>query len=533
MEENKISNLNSSDDIINYIKDSTFNSQDIVYKELIIQDEKIHIVYDEPMVDTTTISDFVIRSIKNSVNEKIFENIDNKIENFEEENNNTKISLENKIEQKLKKLNKNTSKEIEQIVTNLEKIITIGKIKKLDLTQDDIFYYLFSGFTCVIYHTIIYAVNTRGNIDRSISEPTSEKNIKGPKDAFTENYQNNIGLIRKRIKSEKLVLEESKVGRRSKTKIGIMYIEDIARPNLVEYIKEKLKKINIDAILDSNYIMEILEDSDKTDFPTMISTERPDLVSNMLLQGRLALIVENSPFVLIIPAFITDFINNVEDYYQKNVNLFITKIIRYIAFFITIFTPAIYVALTTFDQETIPTQLLLSFTTQREGVPFPAFLEAFIMIVSFELLREGDFRIPNTGGSTLSIVGALILGDAAVNAGIVSPIMIIVIAITTISGLMFTDINMANALRTWRFILLIFASMAGLVGVAVGLFLLIIKLASTTSATKPYTYPIAPINLNSIMKNLFKRKNISNDTKRQKILTNNLTKYVKIKEQAK
>ena len=255
--------------------------------------------------------------------------------------------------------------------------------------------------------------------------------------------------------------------------------------------------------------MEILADSNKTDFPTMISSERPGLASFYLLQGRVVLVVENSPFALIIPAFITDFINNVEDYYQKDINIWFTKIVRYIAFVITIFTPAIYVALITFDQEAIPTQLLLSFSTQREGVPFPAYIEAFFMIFAFEILREGDFRVPNAGGSTLSIVGALILGDAAVSAGIVSPIMIIVIALTTISGLMFSDINMSNALRTWRIIFLIFASIAGLAGIAVGTLLFIIKLASTTSSTKPYTYPLAPINLDTIGKIVIKRKNIS------------------------
>lgn len=530
MEENKISNFKTSEDVINYIKNSTFNSKDMAYREIIIQNEKIHIVYNESMADDNVISDFVIRSIKNSFNEQIFEDIDSKICDLEnEEKIDKNITLEDKINKKMTKLNKNNSKEILKVLDNLENTITISKVKKIDIQKEDIFYYIFSGFTCIIYDTVIYVVSTRVDLDRSISEPTSEKNIKGPKDAFNENYSKNIGLIRKRIKSEKLVLEEEKIGRRSKTKIGLMYIEDIARPRLVEYIKEKIKKIDIDAILDSNYIMEILEDSNKTDFPTMISSERPDLVSNMLLQGRIALIVENSPFVLVLPAFLMDFVNNVEDYYQKDSNVTITKIIRYIAFFITIFTPAIYVALTTFDQESIPTELLLSFSTQRQGVPFPAYVEAFLMILSFEILREGDFRIPNIGGSTLSIVGALILGDAAVNAGIVSPIMIIVIAITTISGLMFNDLNMANALRAWRFITLIFASIAGLVGVCVSLVLLIVKLASTTSATKPYTYPMAPLNLDSLGKYLLKRKNVSTDTKRQKILTDNLTKY-KVKE---
>lgn len=524
--------LKSSDEIIEYIKRSTFNSKDMVYKELDIQDEVIHIVYNETVADDISISNFIIRSIKNTFNSKIYRDIDEKISNDKNEN----LDKRSKKESLLSKL-KNSFKEdelkihIKEALNNLDKNITMAKSKKLDLSKDDIFYYIFSGFTCVIYKTNIYAVSTRADIDRGISEPTTEKSIRGPKDAFTENYQTNIGLVRKRIKSEKLVLEEEIVGRRSKTKIGVLYIEDIVRPKLVDYIKKKLSKIDIDAILDSNYIIEIIEDSTKTDFPTMISSERPDLVSFYLLQGRIALVVENTPFVIVIPAFLNDFINNIEDYYQKDLNVVITKFIRYLAFIITIITPALYVALITFDQESIPTQLLLSFSTQREGVPFPAYIEAFIMIFAFEILREGDYRVPNTGGSTLSIVGALILGDAAVSAGIVSPIMIIVIAITTISGLMFTDISMANALRSWRIIFLIFSSIAGLVGVGVACVLLISKLASTTSATKPYTYPIAPFNFDTVSKNIIKRTNISKDVKREKILTNNLTKYKIEKEQ--
>lgn len=532
MDEQKIANLKTDDDIIKYIKDSTFNSKDMVYKKLDVHSEIVHIVYNEAMADDESISNFIIRSIKNIFNSQIFKNIDEKVSNEEDNTNdknndkkNKKESLIYKLKNNLLKDDKNLKLEINNILNNLDKNIDMAKSKKLDLKKDDIFYYIFSGFTCVIYQTNVFALSTRAKIDRSVTEPTTEKNIRGPKDAFIENYQTNIGLVRKRIKSENLVLEEEIIGRRSKTKIGILYIEDIVRPKLVDYIKNKLQKIDIDAILDSNYIIEIIEDSTKTDFPTMISTERPDLVSFYLLQGRIALVVENTPFVIVIPAFLNDFISNIEDYYQKDLNVVITKIIRYLAFIITIITPALYVALITFDQESIPTQLLLSFATQREGVPFPAYIEAFIMIFAFEILREGDYRVPNTGGSTLSIVGALILGDAAVSAGIVSPIMIIVIAITTISGLMFTDISMSNALRSWRIIFLIFSSIAGLVGVGIATFLLIAKLASTTSATKPYTYPIAPINLDTIRKSVIKRSNISKDVKRQKILTDNLTKY--------
>ena len=395
MEQEKYSlknNIKNSEDIINYIKKNTFNSKDIVYKKLDVEGEKVDIVYNESLCDENAISNFIIRSIGNlvseSLNEKIVneisnenkalnENLNNSDENTKnKEKANKKVSLKQRVDNR-KNFNTAQKIDVNRILEKLQKNITIGKSKKIDIETDDIFYYLFSGFTFIIYDTTIIAFGTGALLDRSISEPTSEKNVKGPKDSFIENYQINVGLIRKRIKTEKLVLNESQVGRRSKTKIGILYIQDICRKDFVDSIIQQIEKIDIDAIIDSNYIMEILEDSNKTDFPTMISTERPDLVSFYLLQGRVALVIENTPFVLVIPAFITDFVNNIEDNYQKDINVFITKLVRYLAFVITIFTPAFYVALVAFDQESIPTKLLLSFATQREGVPFPAYLWDF------------------------------------------------------------------------------------------------------------------------------------------------------------
>lgn len=533
MEENNSKKFNSAKEIIDYIKNSTSNSEDMVYKELELGKETINIVYSEATSDGNFIADFIIRSLRYLFNE----NINEKIEKKENDSNviekvNTEKKRKGNLQEKIKEkkeedLNSNENN-FANILENLDKNLGAGKIKKLDINNEDIFYYIFSGFTCIIYDKEVFAVESRASLDRSITEPAIENTIKGPKDCFIENYSKNIGLVRKRLRTEKLVLEEQKVGRRTKTKVGILYISDIAKIELVNNIKEKLKNIDIDAILDSNYIMELIENSKKSDFPTIISTERPDLVSFYLLQGRIALVVENSPFVLVIPAFIMDFVNNAEDNLQQSRSVTLTKIVRYIAFIITIITPAFYVALITFDQETIPTQLLVSFATQRDGVPFPALVEAFLMILSFEILREGDYRVPNAVGSTLSIVGALILGDAAVNAGIVSPIMIIVIAITTISGLMFTDINMANALRLWRLIFLVFAGLAGIMGITIAAMLFIVKIASTKSFSKPYTYPVAPADYTSLIKTIFQRKDYSKDTKRQKILTNNLTKYKKV-----
>lgn len=537
--EKKIASLKTSEDIVNYIKESTFNSQDMMYRDLKIQDNVIMLVYNESLTSTAIISDFVIKSIRDFLNELY---TDNKLNNIEDKLNKyidsnlavkeNKATKHAKQDDELKgKLGRNKFC-IDNLISVLQENISISKVKKLDLTQDDIFYYLYSGFTCIIYDGKILAVETRGSLDRSINVPINENTIRGPKDAFIENFQSNVGLIRKRIKSEQLVLEQEIAGRRSKNKIGLLYSKDIAKPELIDYIKTKLKNIDIDGIIDSNYIAELIRDSDKSNFPTIISTERPDLASFYILEGRAAIIVENSPFILIVPAFVTDFINNIEDYFQNSNNITFTKVIRYIAFFITLFMPAFYISLITFNQEAIPTPLLISFIAQRKGVPFPAFIEALLMIISFEILREGDYRVPTVASSTLSIVGALILGEAAVSAGIVSPIMIIVIAITTISGLLFSDINLANTLRKWRIIMLLFAGISGLIGIAIGSLLLITKLASTTSFTKPFTYPLAPVNKTTIFERIFRRKNIAHDTKRMKILTNNMTKQ-KIKGSGK
>lgn len=400
---NKLEFLKTSKEIVDYIKEKTRNSNDVTYREITVNGDTIYIIFNEALTDTSVISNYVIRSIKD-IEKNIDENKDEikltkKIDNIIEDENNflPKIIKKKKLSSEIveKKMDEKKCINIFDIIDKLEKSISISKVKKIDLKQDNIFYYIFSGFTCIIHNTDILVAETKGKLDRGVSEPKTEGTIKGPKDAFLENYSSNVGLIRKRIKDEKLILDEKIIGRRSKTKVGLMYISDIAKPELIKYVNDKLSKIDIDAILDSNYIAECIENSTKADFPTIFSTERPDLVSFYILQGRIAIVVENSPFVLVLPAFVGDFINSIEDYYQKDKNTTFTKIIRYLAFIITITIPALYVALTTFDQESIPTDLLISFATQKKGVPFSAFIEALLMIISFEILREGDYRVPS------------------------------------------------------------------------------------------------------------------------------------------
>lgn len=359
---------------------------------------------------------------------------------------------------------------------------------------EDIFYKLASGFTCIFVDgtSEVITIETRSTLDRGVTEATSENIVRGPKDSFTENHQKNLGLIRKRIKDPNLWFKDVTVGRRTKTKVSVAYIKDVSNLKLVDNIIKQLKKIDIDGILDSGYIREFLLKDSKSVFPRFHSTERPDLACMSLLEGKIVILVENSPFVLLIPGLFIDFLHSPEDNYQKAINIDLTRIIRTLSFFITVMFPGIYVALTTFNPEIIPDELLISLAIQRGGVPFPTSLEILVMIITFEILRESDVRIPNASGAAIGIVGALVLGEAAVTAGIVSPIVIIVIGLTSISGLLFTEVDFVNGIRWWRFIFLIASSIMGVVGFVVCLIIFIAKLCSLEYFGISYLAPFAP-----------------------------------------
>ena len=520
----------NKEELVNYIKEKTNNSPDMMYRNINIDKYSTIVVYNEHVCNTEFISNFVVKSISNIIYDHVKTNDLNNINNSINDNQNTnkvtitKIKVKNKDNNIYLKDN-DKKKYNEELFLILSKQIYFSKAVIFDYDKDDLFYYIYSGFSIIILDNHIIALETRAFLNRSIDEPTNERSLKGPKDSFNENYSQNIGLVRKRLKDDKLKLIEERLGRRSKTKIGILYIEDICKHELLNEIHSKLKDIDIDAVFDSNTLSEFLiAKNNSTIFPTIISTERPDLVSNYLLQGRIVVIVENSPFAIVFPTVISDFFKQMDDYYEKSNSVLFIRFIRYLAFFITLFIPAIYVSLTTFNQEALPTELLVSFATQRASVPASAFLEALIMIISFEILREGDFRVPSMAGSTLSIVGALILGEAAVSAGIVSPVMIIVVAITTISGILFTDVNLINAVRRWRIILLIFAALAGIVGIIVATFLFIIKIVSIDNFGVTYTSPFAPLNFEELKTDTITRKNITKHKKRNSLFTKNITR---------
>lgn len=383
---------------------------------------------------------------------------------------------------------------------------------------DEIEYFITNGFTIVIRGNTILGIETRADINRGIPTPDTEPAPNGPKDAFTENYQINLGLIKKRLKSSKLKTEEFTIGRKTLTKVGLLYFDDIAEEETINLIKDKLNKIDIDGILDSSMIGQLICEEDKTHFPTYQITERPDFVSKALLEGKLAIVMDTSPFAIILPAFFIDFINPGIDNYHKSKNINFLKIIRFACFFLSMTVPAIYIALVNYNQETIPTELLVSFSIQRDGVPFPSIIEVLIMLFICEMLRESDLRFPNAYGSAISILGALVLGDAAVSAGIVSPITIIIIALTFMASLMFTEIEVSNALRNLRFIFLFAAAFYGILGLVFATFYFLIRINKIHSFGKPYFYPLVPFDKTYLLKTALKGP-LRKDKKRSSILT--------------
>lgn len=447
------------DRCIKKIKSDSGNSVDLNIKEIYVGKKRLVSIYLETITSSEQINNYVLKSIGKTI--------------IDEE------SL--------------TFKNIYDYFYNT---IPSGSLKKIE-TYEDLYAFLYSGFEIILVDDtgLAIAFEMRATLDRGVSTPTSEAIVRGPKDGFTENFNKNLGLIRRRIKSPSLFAKEKKLGRKTQTRVGILYMDDIADSKLVDEINERLGKIDIDGILDSGYLRELIEKDSKSNFPTIISTERPDKACMALLEGKVVIILDNSPFALIIPTFFVDYFHTTEDYYQKANNISFIRIIRFLAFIISILTPAYYVAITTHNQTSIPSGFLLNFASQREGVPFPGFVEALIMMLAFEILKESDTRSPSVGGSAISILGGIIIGDAAVSAGIVSPIMVIVISVTAISSLVFSSIDVVNAIRIWRIIFLISAALLGIYGIVLTGIFFIIKLSSIETFGKPFMFPFAPFNL--------------------------------------
>ena len=405
------------------------------------------------------------------------------------------------------------------IPRDIKKLIPAPNIKSVK-SYKDLKQFLNTGFTIIINNSQVIAIETKANLSRSIDNPSTEATLFGPKDSLVENYQTNLGLIKRRLKSSNLKDTTINIGKYTKSMCAILYIDGVAKLDLVNDIQKKLESIDIDGVNDIGQIKTSLINENKNVFPGVKITERPDVITNALLLGKIVLILDNSPYALIVPAFLADFINPISDNYSKSLNINFLKILRIICFFIAIIVPAFYVAVTTINQETIPVDLLINLQNQRENVPFPALMECIIVLIICEILRESDIRFPSNYGSAISILGGLVLSEAAVSSGIMSPIMIIVASITFISSMIFTDLEVINGLRLWRFLFLFIASVFGLYGVGLAIILLFINLCNYEVFNKPYFYPVAPFDPTYLKETLIKM----NNNRRSRYLSNNRNK---------
>lgn len=329
---------------------------------------------------------------------------------------------------------------------------------------------------------------------RTVSQPDTEKGIRGPRDGFNELFKVNIALIRRRLKSPYLRVKYARIGRRTQTDMAVLYEENLVNPSLLEEVYHRLSLIDVDAILDSGYIEQYIEDNPWSPFPQVQFTERPDRVTAALLEGRVAILVDGSPFALLVPAVLSNFLPTAEDHYERWLLMSGIRLIRTVSILTAILLPALYVAIVTFHQEMIPTRLAIAIAGTREGVPFPALFEALIMELAFELLREGGIRIPGTIGSTIGIVGGIIIGQAAVAAGIVSPIMVIIVALTAIGSFAIPAFSVSLSFRLLRFPLLLLGGAFGLYGVFAGIIIVLLHVANLHSFGVPYLSPVAPSN---------------------------------------
>ena len=372
-----------------------------------------------------------------------------------------------------------------------ESILSTGEVKKENdfekavaaILNGDCVLFLEGCAQCSI-------IACKGYEKRSVEQPSFDVSMRGPRESFNENLRTNTTLLRRRIKNSNLVFDNMVIGRKTSTNICVTYINGLAEPKLIKEVKKRLKKINVDMILESGYIQEYIEDSPFSIFSTIGTTERPDVLAAKLMEGRVGIIVDGSPFVLTVPFLFMEAFQNPEDYYIGIMYSGVVRFFRYLAFFLSILLPGIYVALTSFHQELIPTSLLFTIAASAEGVPFGSFAELSLFLLVFDLLKEAGIHMPKNIGQTISIVGGLVLGEAAIQAGLIGAPVVIIIAFTAVSGFVVPSIG--NEITLLRWIFLFLGGFLGGFGIAVGLIGLTVHITGLESFGYSFAAPFMP-----------------------------------------
>jgi len=383
--------------------------------------------------------------------------------------------------------------------------LTIGEIKKVTSAQDMI-HALFDGLTLIIVDGMaqVLAINIIGGVQRSPDEPPAERTLRGSREGFIEDLPANVSMIRRRLRDPNLVVEKTIVGKRTRTDVAILYIEDIADPEIVRNVKNKINQIDIDAIPATGYIEQFISDNHYSPFPQAKTSERPDRVIMELLEGRVVIMTEGTPGVLIVPTLFVSFLQASEDYYDRPVIATVNRLSRYLAFFMAVSLPALYISLLSFQPELIPYQLFVILAQARSEVPFPVLVEVLIQELIIQLVVETGLRLPTSIGQTVGVVAGVVLGQAAISANIASPAIIMVITITTISTFALPNYSMVLATRLIRVLFILVAAVFGLFGFSLSWFILITHLVSLESMGVPYFAPFGPVRFGDMQDALVK-----------------------------
>ncbi len=439
-----------------------FNSpvnKDIVIRELTVAKKyKAFIAYIDGMVDRITINNFILRALM--VNDDKFD---------EDSDDKCKLDF---------------------ILSN---IVQTNQAKKVD-SPDEFMYEILSGNTLLYVDGCDYYITneTKGYDKRGVEKPLIEGVVLGAQEAFNENLRTNVTLIRKLIKNNNLTTEFIKVGNVNKQLCAIISINGITNPAIVQEVKRRIKNIKTDMVLGDGILEQFIEDNPYSIVPTILSTERPDRAAAHILEGKVAILVEGAPFAKIVPITLPTLMHSPEDAYMRWPYGTLIRLIRFAAAFIATLLPGLYVAITNFHQEMIPTELLIAIAKAKENVPFPTIVEVVLMELAFELIREAGIRIPGIIGNTLGIIGALILGQAAVQANIVSPVLIIVVSVTGLGNFAIPNYSLALAARVTRFCFIILGALLGFYGISIGIALFAILVTNIKSFGVPFFAPIAP-----------------------------------------
>lgn len=467
-EKEKVNISPSLQDNLKFLKDVFKGCSDIVYREFKIGTARLPaaVVFVDGLVNKAAIENFVIRSLN------LY------------------------------------ARSVSRDLTKPEDIFTWAKdgamnnaeLKEIE-NMDDVMSGFLSGDTAVLFEgcTKALLIGTKGWATRGISAPDTESTIRGSKEGFTETIRINTSMVRRRLRSNKLKIEARKIGKQTQTDVSVLYIDGIVNPEIVKEVHKRLDKIKeVDSILESGCIEQYIEDNPWSPFPQMQYTERPDKVVAYLLEGRVVIMIDGTPQCLIVPALFVQFLQSPEDYYERILVGTAVRWIRYLGVFTALTLPALYIAITTYHPEMIPTPLAITIAGTREGVPFPALVEALIMEISLELLREASIRLPGAVGGTLGIVGALIVGQAAVEARLVAPVMVVVVALTAIGSFVVPSFAAAIPFRLVRFPLMIIAAVLGIYGVMLGWIAVLIHMISLKSFGFPYMAPLAPLRVSEL-----------------------------------